>query len=625
MKKVDSASRVMYASAYERAQAGTESIHAKWGKLAVISLSRSAVMLGRGARIRTRFGGLAGALLAGVAVLGVAATVAYAAGPRLDLRSVDDAAFPAMRATLGASERGCEPLVLDRTALTVLEDGRPVAGVSLQRGVDQTVAVETLLLLDGGAQAASAGAQPLASTAAAAIIDGMARNASASVLSFSDRLQLLHPASADKTALKTALATQPAEGPSQLIDALDQTAVFLDALEPACRVVVVFTNGVDSASRTNLAALADRLRTVGGTLLVVGVGADARRDVLDPLGQTPGVTVLYSNDPAQVRAAYLAAADRLRTVYTVVYRSQLAGDDAPHRLAVRLNSNPQAQSERPFVARSAPLEIAVSGVPEDRVVEGPVTFEVSPATGAVTQAMLLVDGQVRMTAATAPFVLTWDSAAEPPGAHLVTIRAEGASGRSAEKSYLFETPVLRAGAVSTLWPSLLSLFTVSSTSVLVGFGVLRDRRVRRMSGVAVIIVAAVHDPDVTQEITQPLMELGSGGYAGTPPARLVREYANGREEALELTGDEIVIGREPSNAVVLADGQASRRHARLWAEDGGYWIEDLQSMNGTLVNGVAIIRQALASGDAIQIGSVQFVFRIAGLETATTGPVTALV
>jgi len=581
-------------------------------------------MLGNQPRRHRRGHRQAALLLASIVVAWGVVPVFAAAGPRLELRAIDDAGFPAVRATLAASQRGCEPMTIDRTALTVQEDGRPVSGASLQRSVDQTVPVETLLLLDGGAQAAAAGAQPVTVTAASLIVDSLPRTGSAALLGFKDRLTLLHGSSTDKTALKTALAAQVAEGPSQLLDALDQAVQTLEALEPTCRILVLFTNGADTASRVPIATLVDRLRSVGTTLVLVGAGPDPRRDLLDQLAQTPEVTVLYSSDPAQIRNTYQAAVDRMRTAYTLVYRSQLPADDAPHRLTVRLNNYSLAQAERSFVARSGPLEIGVAGMPEGRIIDGPLTLEVTPTTGTPTRVVLLVDGEERSAATSAPYTLTWDGLAEAPGPHLVTVRAEGGGGRIAERSFLFETPTIRAAVVPTLWPSLLSLFSVGSTSLLVAFAVMRDRRVARVPDVQVLALPIMRDPDVTQEITQPLMPLDGIAYAGAPPARLVRDLGAGRVDALDLTGDEIIIGREPSNAVVLADNQASRRHARLWADDGVYWLEDLQSMNGTLVNGVAITRQSLASGDVVEIGSVAFTFEIPGPEAATTSGQDAL-
>jgi hypothetical protein len=74
-------------------------------------------------------------------------------------------------------------------------------------------------------------------------------------------------------------------------------------------------------------------------------------------------------------------------------------------------------------------------------------------------------------------------------------------------------------------------------------------------------------------------------------------------ETYPLEKEEIWIGREPSNDVIIPDPEVSRRHARLVLRGGGYAIEDLGSTNGTLVNGELIAGlRLLRHGDVIELG-----------------------
>lgn len=71
---------------------------------------------------------------------------------------------------------------------------------------------------------------------------------------------------------------------------------------------------------------------------------------------------------------------------------------------------------------------------------------------------------------------------------------------------------------------------------------------------------------------------------------------------------EVLIGRTEDNDVVLLQGGVSRRHARVYADGGGAWAEDLGSANGTLVNGQRLERpRRLRSGDEITVGAVVLV------------------
>jgi two-component system, cell cycle response regulator len=66
---------------------------------------------------------------------------------------------------------------------------------------------------------------------------------------------------------------------------------------------------------------------------------------------------------------------------------------------------------------------------------------------------------------------------------------------------------------------------------------------------------------------------------------------------------ETLIGRAEDATISFPDDGVSRRHAKIVQADGEPWIEDLQSANGTIINGERIQRAALRDGDKIRIGS----------------------
>lgn len=65
----------------------------------------------------------------------------------------------------------------------------------------------------------------------------------------------------------------------------------------------------------------------------------------------------------------------------------------------------------------------------------------------------------------------------------------------------------------------------------------------------------------------------------------------------------LVIGRSKDCDISLADGNVSRRHAELSRDGEGFAIRDLDSTNGTLVNGRRIRREPVAEGDEITVGT----------------------
>ena len=71
------------------------------------------------------------------------------------------------------------------------------------------------------------------------------------------------------------------------------------------------------------------------------------------------------------------------------------------------------------------------------------------------------------------------------------------------------------------------------------------------------------------------------------------------------------LGRAPSNDVVIQDQHVSGRHARVFYEEDAFWVEDLDSTNGTYVNGRKIEgRTRLRDADMIKVGGTILKFTL---------------
>jgi pSer/pThr/pTyr-binding forkhead associated (FHA) protein len=88
---------------------------------------------------------------------------------------------------------------------------------------------------------------------------------------------------------------------------------------------------------------------------------------------------------------------------------------------------------------------------------------------------------------------------------------------------------------------------------------------------------------------------------------MVREGKNASYE-VELRHQVTVIGRGSEADVRLTDQAVSRRHAELRVANGAVMLNDLQSTNGTTVNGARITQTALADGDELRIGETVLIF-----------------
>ena len=94
--------------------------------------------------------------------------------------------------------------------------------------------------------------------------------------------------------------------------------------------------------------------------------------------------------------------------------------------------------------------------------------------------------------------------------------------------------------------------------------------------------------------------------APEPEQEVVSLTVAGRQHV--ITEPRVVLGRSREAGVRISDVNSSRRHAELRQEGAAYWIVDLGSMNGTIVNGKRVDRQRLRDGDRITIGSTEIVF-----------------
>jgi FHA domain len=80
------------------------------------------------------------------------------------------------------------------------------------------------------------------------------------------------------------------------------------------------------------------------------------------------------------------------------------------------------------------------------------------------------------------------------------------------------------------------------------------------------------------------------------------------DQRFDLIGG-LSIGRSKESDVRIEDRYASGLHARLFSREGRFFVEDMSSTNGTLLNGATLKGEAeLIDGDSVQIGDTEFRF-----------------
>jgi sigma-B regulation protein RsbU (phosphoserine phosphatase) len=103
---------------------------------------------------------------------------------------------------------------------------------------------------------------------------------------------------------------------------------------------------------------------------------------------------------------------------------------------------------------------------------------------------------------------------------------------------------------------------------------------------------------------------------GPPKAYLEIRMGSGPAIRHQLDETQVVLGRAPDLKLTLDHHTVSRRHAEVFCDPfGRWWIRDLGSTNGTLVNGEDITERVLRPGDTVSIGDFTILFAV---EATTT-------
>ena len=109
-------------------------------------------------------------------------------------------------------------------------------------------------------------------------------------------------------------------------------------------------------------------------------------------------------------------------------------------------------------------------------------------------------------------------------------------------------------------------------------------------------------PDEVGDLAHDLLD----GFEG--PALVVRSGGGRTGESFRPSGDRTRIGRSPECEIFLDDVTVSRNHAVLVERDGGFYVEDQGSLNGTFVNRHRIETVKLENGDELQVGKYRMTF-----------------
>lgn len=101
-------------------------------------------------------------------------------------------------------------------------------------------------------------------------------------------------------------------------------------------------------------------------------------------------------------------------------------------------------------------------------------------------------------------------------------------------------------------------------------------------------------------------------YGGDEQQGILRYQGNGGQRDIKIEKDSFLLGKEDGEVDGCMTGKSvSRIHARISREDGNYYLEDMNSTNGTYLNGEQLEyrqKQKLAAGDRVMFGMEEYIF-----------------
>jgi VWFA-related protein len=254
---------------------------------------------------------------------------------------------------------GIEVVELD---VSVMRGGQPVAGLTARdfsltdEGVPQQLESVTLdqlplsvqLVLDTSTSVAGERLRHLLDAG-----DGLTRalrpDDRASLITFSHAVDLIVPMTGDLDAVRRTLSRIHPGGSTALRDAV-QIALELRPRDATRPLLLVFTDGKDTASWLSAEALLDSARRVGIVVHVVRVESDS---FLDQLAQATGGRTWSATSDRQLRELFTRALEEMRARYLLTYTPHGVQKPGWHALKVKLTTGSADVTARPgyFVAR----------------------------------------------------------------------------------------------------------------------------------------------------------------------------------------------------------------------------------------------------------------------------------
>jgi VWFA-related protein len=271
-------------------------------------------------------------------------------------------ALSACSAVIVASQQGASfssKIEVVRVDVLATDNGRPIAGLGasdfevLDNDVPQQVdfvsfgqiPLNVILALD---MSDSVEGQRLESLrdAGQALLGGWKTDDRAGLVTFSQRVRLGAGLTADPSIVRRALDQATASGDTALIDG-SYAAIMLGESDAGRALVIVFSDGLDTASWLTAQATLDTAKRSDAVVYAVSVQSRAKPEFLRDLTTATGGRLFEVEKTANLGPIFLSVLEEFRSRYLVSYTPRGVAPDGWHKLDVRIKNRKATIKARP--------------------------------------------------------------------------------------------------------------------------------------------------------------------------------------------------------------------------------------------------------------------------------------
>lgn len=267
-------------------------------------------------------------------------------GLNIRITQIDNSKFPQVTVYVSVVNDKGEPVAVNPGDLVIREGDKIVPASNLQ-GAGQVGPMTTLLVMDISGSMEKLGKIESAKSVAKEYIQQMREGDTAGIILFNTQVRTLQTVKGDRAALSQAIDTISPGGDTAMYDALISAVNQLNGVAGR-KAILVYTDGLDNRSKSNVDSVISSIGSSGLTISTVGFGdasqaADSQEALDEPVlkklaGDTGGLYG-YAENRDQLSALYASFGASMRSEYALTYKSPYGLRNGLNRsLSVTLDS-----------------------------------------------------------------------------------------------------------------------------------------------------------------------------------------------------------------------------------------------------------------------------------------------